>query len=110
MTNPAEMSDAQIVEMLATKVMGWDPGTWATRLDRPNLRGWDPLTDARHSKQVREKLFHRYRVIELRHDSEGHACAALYPRTADSDAAVVLADTEERAVALCALKTVGVEL
>lgn len=157
------MTDAEIVEALATKVMGWKRMTRRERI--PDLYGvgqfdasvwdsveqfeeqaaeledhwftedgtdtharaekdhvmweaseyqWNPLRDPAESKQVREKLAERFAVVELMHwrDMEPSCRCAVWNHDSDGytrDTQLASADTEERAVAKCALLTVGVE-
>lgn len=78
------MTDTEIIEALAVKVMGWTVkqsvpvsvmGQTYTAMEfyapdgtRRTLAGWNPLTDANASKQVREKLAERFDTVQVRFD------------------------------------------
>lgn len=120
------MTDAEIVEALATKVMGWT----AYRCAEPNCQchaiqywrvsdthimtsDWNPLTGATASKQVREKLAERWNYIDLSflRLTDGRTCFFVQIHgDGEEDIFSVENSDEFRAVALAALKTVGVEL
>lgn len=111
------MTDAEIIEKIATLVMGWtksDAGllwVWRVAPDDPQsfqtcrVEGWDPLTDPAASKQVREKLAELgVWDLQMRH---GQFQFTFYTKSEQYDSAQCESDTEERAVALAALRTVG---
>ena len=54
------MTDREKIALLATKLMGWedpDGAGWRDENDDPATDDdWNPLEDANHAKQVREKL------------------------------------------------------
>lgn len=122
------LSDAEIIEAVATKVMGWEiidapmsPSDWPKRpftlrdvlgtLHRVDdiARIWNPLTDPAAAKQVREKLAERFKTSALcRNVDQSMTFSASKHGVATSYYAE--ADTEERAVCLAALKAHGVEL
>lgn len=128
------MTDNEIIEALATNVMGWttcdagchwDDGSkraqeMPVRDERklPDLMGgvqWNPLTNPADSKQVREKLAERFPTYTLERCAGSYYFGVLDPEMQQKiketgDTFGEYSDTEERAVALCALKTVGVEV
>ena len=129
-------TDEQIIEALATKVMGWrrnaderfarywiDSDGFETEpfqdyevcIDCGTERyAWNPLTDPRACKQLRERMRELGCDYELEVSSVGYVNA--YFRRYDSIALNELAgewtgnDTEERAVAIAALRAMGVEV
>lgn len=102
-----QMTDQEIIHQLAVGVMEWD--------EIP--ADWNPLTQAAHSKMIREKLAKEHNEVAIRifNDSVGEYT----PKPGEDLAGVKYhcsiwdiglgkvraeANTEERAVALCALK------
>ncbi len=123
------MTDKEIIEALATKVMGWTPTIgglqgrgetipkyWRTPKER-RMSSWNPLKDPADSKRVREKLAERFNETSLCRElfrerwtfsfSVWNFNQATAKR--EGPAFYGTANTEERAVALCALKTVGID-
>lgn len=133
------MTNEQINHLVAEKVMGWrrehysnGGGYWHRRADCKrgkfsstcDCNGWyrtpDFTTDPAASKQVREKLAERFvftgllrRADYLEVDSKPfrfYVQDGLTPIQAKPLRFEAWADTEEQAVVLCALKSVGVEV
>jgi hypothetical protein len=114
------VSDSEIIEAIATKVMGWTRSkpsgiSWilpngkvgrATEFPFP----WNPLTNPADCKQVREKLAERAEsiVIEWNNSAQSWSCQ-MWPTEESNLSFYHEARDAERAVALCALKSVGVE-
>jgi len=82
MTNNSPMTDQEIVEALATKVMGWlaleteDGLAWIKELSGRLLLmhfadEWSPLTDWNHTMEVVERLTECWHQLELRIDQGG---------------------------------------
>lgn len=128
------MTDSEIIEALATKVMGWtciegardgehlDGDRWHIRRrwflgddmkaceECGNMPEW--LTNPADSKQVREKLAERWDYIRVewsRHYGLFNVIVQTVGR-ANPEEFQAEADIEERAVALCALKSVGINV
>lgn len=63
--SPAEMTDAQLIEAVGTKVMGWTAkrrvGVHFFDADGNLIRDWNPLTDLNHAWEV----IGRMRDLEL---------------------------------------------
>jgi hypothetical protein len=116
--------DSEIIEALATKVMGWrrssdgwidargdlmayvgSCGSTSCQYDHPQF---DPLLDPEASKQVRERLLERFISWSLiKHKHERFEFIVYLPDTDAMGSFYGYADTEERAVALCALSTLA---
>lgn len=133
-----KMTDWEMDALIAERVMGWrqvkfpalvteavddgivrfivnGSGQVETRRRRGGVWGnWEyfhPITDPADSKMVREKLAERFDYIRVEWARAFgiHNCIAQQVgRTPPNLTVQAEADTEERAVALCALKTVGV--
>lgn len=136
------MNDREIIEALATKVMGFGPVRcrllscgcdelqhWIDSSNVTVARDWNPLLDPAASKEVREKLAERFDQCRLEREVSFKNRATLDDETLSrafsfcvwnlsmqdgeeswTDVFDAEADTEERAVALCALKSVGIEV
>lgn len=118
------MSDEQIIEALAIKVMLWHRNSDGWVDAAGNQQRWvgscgtdcahpqfEPLTNPADSKQLREKLAERwdYHLNRIYTVQGGYFRFRLvsFSLTAEWQAE---ADTEELAVAKCALLTVGVKV
>ena len=112
LTKSYEVSDLELVELIATECMGWTRtkcyggDVWSPT---PTLcTAWNPLTKSEHSKQVRDKLAENW---DTNLDRSGNKSAfSLWPKgswqgSEVPPAHIVIAENEFRAVALCCLKT-----
>lgn len=125
MTNIDEKADRELVELIATKLMGWidvrphDNGPLLGWFDKDAVKRlasdkWNPLTNAKHSKQVRDKLAERFNDSTLRCDSiikdkpywEFEVGNIWSGPSRDEDPITATGDTEFRAVAEVARKVV----
>lgn len=116
-----QMTDRDIIELIATKVMLWTLPEWSKNAtyDKPRpcvdtngvIVYFDPLSNADHSKQLRAKL------AEIWDWNLGHAEAFAFalwpkgtpPKWTTKPTHVAIGDTEERAVVGCVLKMLEVE-
>lgn len=124
------MTDEQIIEALATKVMGWvltnyetgdsipedwadaqsnDGWFWEGREGSHEAHEWNPLRNPADSKLLREKLAERFKTSALCRNVDQSMTFSVSKHGA-ATSYYAEADTEERAVALCALKAVGAEV
>jgi hypothetical protein len=115
------MTDEQIIEAIATKVMGFElyskPGFVSlSKAGILYIFPWNPLTNPADCKQVRKKLAKRFSDWSLTFDRDwpqqpyefmiwniSNHEHSLY------DLVLGRATTEELAVAICALRSVGIE-
>ncbi len=85
---------------------------WQTPKGERRMLTWNPLTDPAASKQVRERLAERFEYVVIILNGDDHPrykadCGYPFDPSVINPNYEAWADTEERAVALCALKTVG---
>jgi hypothetical protein len=120
------VSDEQIIEAIATKVMRWVKASydqsgvlWGWHLPENGYdaapSSWDPLTDPAASKLVREKLAERFPACRLDFCLSESGAMNQFSFAVGADFRFdggyrASGTTEERAVALCALRSVGVEV
>lgn len=130
--NERETDRCKIDELIATRVMGWttrenDVLYWWLN-DKPVIcrekewsdGAWSPTTNAQHAKQVREKLAERFvftgllrRADYAEMDSKEfrfYVQDGLSPTNTKPDRFEAWAETEELAIAKCALKAFHVEM
>lgn len=121
------MKDREIIEAIATKVMGFRrvtslegefvrfAGSDGYALP-PESEDWNPLTNAEHSRQVREKLRERWEEVNLMSWASAMGewryrlmlnCDKQKTYCTDDFEEDTTANTEEMAVALAALKAIG---
>ena len=118
------VTDTEIIEALATKVMGWierpqwrlPADRWYTRNDKREWRkeaksGWNPLENIKDAWMVVERmgevhhLGSKHGFLLTKRDGELWYCEFERPNWED-----VEADNPSRAICLAALKAVGVEV
>lgn len=111
------MNDKEIVDLIATKLMGWTPITtsngwlrWVDSsgrkvADRDGIRGFNPLTNAADSKMVRDKLAdtHDWQLIQTRGDA-GFTVFVIIDKHTSGTIAEAIGRDEFRAVCECAVK------
>lgn len=113
------MTDEQIIEALAVRVMCWhrseDIGVEHWHDEAYNcvaeIPRWDPLNDPAASKQVREKLASTCCSVVIEwNNSTGVWYCQIWPSDQSAQNFYAEAKDAERAVALAALKSAGVEV
>lgn len=110
----------EIDRLVAEKVMGWlldDSGWWcdSKSYSITHQRNFNPATNPADSKMVRDKLAERFMYVRVdtctMDGKRSYICRAWDVLGPDPNFGCrVEASTEELAVALCALRSVGVEV